>query len=135
LHKTVLCAEKMLVNIITRAKLVKAHAPSEILNIFLSESYKKHGIENFLNEFCLLDDYDILSGIKHWAYHNDKILSYLCKSLLNRNLLKVKYFATQVPQSLIDTKLDEACLQLNISKEEASYLVFTGETENRTYNT
>jgi len=134
LHKTVLCAEKMLVNIIMRAKLVKASPPSEILNIFLSDSYKKHGIENFLSEFCLLDDYDILSAIKHWASHEDKVLSYLCKSLLNRHLLKVKYFATPVPKDLFEEKINQACVQLNISKEEAAYIVFTGETENRTYN-
>ena len=134
LHKTVLCAEKMLVNIIRRAKLINASAPSEILNIFLNDTYKNEGIENFLSEFCLLDDYDILSAIKHWAGYNDKILSYLCSSLLNRNLLKVKYFARPIPQTLTDKKLNEVCLQLKIEKEEAAYLVFTGETENRTYN-
>ena len=134
LHKTVLCAEKMLVNIIRRAKEIKASAPSEVLNVFLSEDYKKEGIENFLAEFCLLDDYDILSVIKHWSDHKDKILSYLCNSLLNRHLLKVKYFPRPISQSLLDEKLNEASLQLDISKEEASYIVFTGETENRTYN-
>ena len=134
LHKTVLCAEKMLVNIVRRAKLIKAASPSKILNIFLTNTYKKEGIENFLTEFCLLDDYDILSAIKHWSDHKDKILSYLCSSLLNRNLLKVKYFSRPIPKTLTDKKLNEICLQLTINKEEAAYLVFTGETENRTYN-
>jgi HD superfamily phosphohydrolase len=134
LHKTVLCAEKMLVNIIRRARSVKASSPSEILNVFLNDTYKKEGIENFLTEFCRLDDYDMLSSIKHWVNHNDKILSYLCNSLLNRNLLKVKYFTRPVPETLTEKKLTEVCLQLNVSKEEAGYLVFTGETENRTYN-
>ena len=31
--------------------------------------------------------------------------------------------------------MDETCKKLNISPEEVSYLVFTGETENKTYNT
>ena len=35
LHKTVLSAEKMLINIIKRAREIKAAAPSEVLNIFL----------------------------------------------------------------------------------------------------
>ena len=134
LHKTVLCAEKMLVNIIRRAKLIKASAPSEILNVFLNDSYKQDFIEKFLAEFCQLDDYDILSAIKHWANHKDKILSYLCTSLVNRNLLKVKFFARPIPQALEEKKINEVCHQLSINKEEASYLVFTGETENRTYN-
>lgn len=134
LHKTVLSAEKMLVNIIKRAKLTGASPPSETLNVFLNNSYKQDVIEKFLTEFCLLDDYDILSSIKHWSNHPDKILSYLCTSLINRNLLKVKFFARPIPEALKEKKLNEVCRQLNISKEDASYLVFTGETENRTYN-
>ncbi len=134
LHKTVLCAEKMLVNIIRRARLVKASAPSEVLNIFLHGSAEQTGIENFLEDYCRLDDYDVMSAIKFWATYNDKILSFLCTNLINRHLLKVKYFAKPIPEDLIEEKINEACKRLQINKEEASYVVFTGETENRTYN-
>jgi hypothetical protein len=135
LHKTVLCAEKMMVNIITRAKDIKAASPSATLNIFLNEDYKEHGIEKFLTEFCNLDDYDLLNAIKTWTSHPDKILSLLCKGIINRNLLKVKYFSRVVPAELLNKKKTETCKKLNISEEEASYLTFTGETENKTYNT
>ena len=135
LHKTVLCAEKMMVNIIKRAKAIKAESPSATLNIFLSDDYKQHGIEKFLTEFCDLDDYDFLNAIKQWGNHPDKILSFLCKGILNRNLLKVKYFSRPVPSELFEKKKAEAVQKLNISQEEASYLTFTGETENKTYNT
>ena len=135
LHKTVLCAEKMMVNIIKRAKDVKAESPSATLNIFLSDEYKRHGIEKFLIEFCDLDDYDFLTAIKQWINHPDKILSFLCKGLINRNLLKVKYFSRPVPAELLNKKKSEVLLKLTISEEEASYLTFTGETENKTYNT
>jgi HD superfamily phosphohydrolase len=135
LHKTVLCAEKMMVNIIRRAKTIKAASPSPTLNIFLSDDYKEHGIEKFLTEFCDLDDYDFLNAIKHWMRHPDRILSFLCKGLINRNLLKVKYFSRPIPDELVSRKKAEAMEKLKISEEEASYLVFTGETENKTYNT
>ena len=135
LHKTVLCAEKMMVNIVRRAKAVKAASPYETLNIFLSDDYKKHGIEKFLTEFCDLDDYDFLSAIKSWTDHPDKILSLLCKGIINRNLLKVKYFSRPVPDELLKKKKIEICEKLNISEEDASYLVFAGKTENKTYNT
>ena len=135
LHKTVLCAEKMMVNIINRAKVIKAESPSATLNIFLSDDYKQHGIEKFLTEFCNLDDYDFLQAIKHWVDHPDKILSFLCKGIINRNLLKVKYFSRPVPAELLNKKKTEAAQKLNISEAEASYLVFTGETQNKTYNT
>ena len=135
LHKTVLCAEKMMVNVIKRAKAIKAESPSATLNIFLSDDYKQHGIEKFLTEFCNLDDYDFMNAIKFWMDHPDKILSFLCKGIINRNLLKVKYFSRSIPPELLNKKKAEAAKKLNISEEEASYLVFTGETENKTYNT
>jgi len=134
LHKTVLCAEKMLVNIIRRAKEIKAVSVSEILNIFLSDDYMDHGIEKFLAEYCQLDDYDVLTSIKYWMQHPDPILSLLCTNLTNRKLLKVKYFSRPVPDTLVEKKRAEISHQLNISGEEAAYLAFSGETENRTYN-
>ncbi len=135
LHKTVLVAEKMLVNIIKRAKLVKAESPSETLNIFLKDEHREEGIEKFLNEFCCLDDYDILSAIKIWISHPDKILSLLCNGIINRTLLKVKYFSRPVPEALLHKKENEVCAKLKITADETGYLVFTGETENKTYNT
>ncbi len=134
LHKTVLCGERMLVNIIRRAKEINASAPSAVLNFFLGHRFEQESNERFIEQFSQLDDYDVLSAIKHWTNHSDKILSYLCRSLINRDLLKVKYFGRQVPEALVEKKLQEVCHQLNLNKDEASYLVFTGETENRTYN-
>ncbi len=135
LHKTVLCAEKMMVNIIKRAKELKADSPSETLNIFLKDDYKHHGIEKFLIEFCSLDDYDFMNAIKYWMHHPDKVLSFLCKGIINRNLLKVKYFTRPIPVELLQKKTSEAMQALHFTKAEASYVVFTGETENKTYNT
>ncbi len=134
LHKTVLCAEKMLVNIIERARTIKAQSTSEGLNIFLNEEYLKDGIENHLEDFCALDDYDVLSAIKSWINHSDKILSVLCKDLINRNLLKVKYSGNEISKELIDEKKELAMKYLDINREEAGYLVFSGETQNKTYS-
>ena len=39
-----------------------------------------------------------------------------------------------MPEALVEKKLQEVCQQLNLNKKEASYVVFTGEAENRTYN-
>src|SRR5687768_17411469 len=135
LHKTVLCAEKMMVNIIKRAKAIGADSPSETLNIFLKDDYKQHGIQKFLAEFCNLDDYDFLNAIKQWINHPDPVLSFLCKGIINRKLLKVKYFSRPISSELIDRKRAEVAQKLNISEEDAAYLVITGETENKTYNT
>src|SRR6185437_2848891 len=39
LHKTVLCAEKILVKIIQRARNIRAQSPSPVFNVFLNEEY------------------------------------------------------------------------------------------------
>jgi HD superfamily phosphohydrolase len=134
LHKTVLCAEKMLVKIIERAGDIKAQSPSPVLNTFLNREYDSKRIENHLDEFCRLDDYDIMFSIKSWINHPDKILSLLCKSVVNRHLLKIVYSDQEIPEELLNQKKDLVTAKLKIKKEESDYLVFTGEVENKTYN-
>ncbi|MEO9021668.1 MAG: HD domain-containing protein [Ginsengibacter sp.] len=134
LHKTVLCAEKMLVKIIERAREVKAQSPSPVFNIFLNDEYESNRIEDCLEDFCALDDYDVLLSIKLWIHHPDKILSVLCRSLINRHLLKVKYSADKIPDELVKEKREIAREYFRITNEEAGYLVFTGRSEIKTYN-
>lgn len=129
LHKTVLCAEQMLKRIIKRAKHIKAAAPVS-LHKLINEPETKISIE----EFCLLDDFDVLSAIKTWTTHEDIILSTLCKGIINRQLLKVKYFAQPVDATLLEKQISIACKQYNITAEDAQWLVFTGEAVSSTYN-
>ena len=134
LHKTVLCAEKMLINIINRARDVKVQALSEAFNTFLHTTFEEQEIEKHLDDFCMVDDYDVLSAIKNWTLHPDKILSILCNGIVNRRLLKVKYSGTIIDDNLVKEKTELAMQYLKINKEEAGYLVFTGETGNKTYS-
>ena len=134
LHKTVLVSEKMLVNIILRAKELKIKAPTRALNIFLDDSYKEKGISNHLEEFSSLDDYDVLTAIKEWSTHPDKVLSLLCNGIINRKLLKIKYSAQDITKEFIDQKRKIAEESLGIKGAELDYIVFAGYTENRTYN-
>ncbi len=134
LHKTVLCAEKMLINIVNRARIIGAKAPSAALNNFLHSNLKEEKIEKHLDDFCLLDDCDVLSAIKSWALHSDKILSVLCSGIINRRLLKVKYSGTIIDDKLVKEKTELAIRYFNINSDEAGYLVFTGETGNKTYS-
>ena len=134
LHKTVLCAEKMLINIINRARDVKAQALSGAFNTFLHTKFEEEEIEKHLDDFCMVDDYDVLSAIKNWTLHPDKILSILCNGIVNRRLLKVKYSGTIIDDNLVKEKTELAMQYFKINKEEAGYLVFTGETGNKTYS-
>lgn len=135
LHKTVICAEKMLQKILQRAVVIKAKSTSPFLNLFLEGGEKiKAGVQQWLFEFCQLDDHDIMGAIKYWQLHEDKILSLLCRSLVERKLLKVKLQATPFDAELVREKRKESCLQLGINEEDAGYFVFTGEASNTTYD-
>jgi HD superfamily phosphohydrolase len=129
LHKTVLCAEQMLQRVIKRAKYIKATTQSPLNNFIIGA---KHTVT--LEEFCSLDDYDVVNAIKAWTRHEDIILSYLCKGLIDRQLLKVKYFGEPIDEALVKEKNAAACARLNISPEDAGWLVFTGEASSSTYN-
>jgi hypothetical protein len=129
LHKTVLCAEQMLQRIIKRAKYIKAVAPG-LLNKFISQKSDVFTLE----EFCSLDDCDVLFAIKEWCNHDDKILSFLCKGIINRELLKIIYFGEPVPLSLLEEKRGEACKKMELTEEEAGWLTFTGEVVSSTYD-
>ncbi|MEO5648048.1 MAG: HD domain-containing protein [Chitinophagaceae bacterium] len=135
LHKTVLCAEMMLVNIIRRAKKLNCHTSSDSLDHFLNRKSDDEPMDCCLEEFCKLDDYDVMFAIKEWAGHEDIVLSLLSTLLLNRKLLKVKYLTEPVSDDFIQDKRREICKVLSITEEESAYLVFKGTTQNSTYNT
>jgi HD superfamily phosphohydrolase len=137
LHKTVVSAESMLVKIIQRAKerislgeqLGSISAP---LDFFLSRSVTDPS--GYLEPFSLLDDYDVMSALKLWMNHKDKVLSTLSRMLINRQLLKVKLQAEPFDQQTLDAHRSRAIRKLDLDPAEAAYFVFTGEHTNTTYN-
>jgi uncharacterized protein len=139
LHKTVLGAEMMLVNIIRRAKELIARgdtiqASSKILEEFLKNPDDYRQIENGLEMFCRIDDNDIMATIKNWCWHPDKILRLLSRCLIDRQLYKVKLQAAPFNADIVNEKIRELTAQLDISNEEARYFVFTGEAISTTYD-
>ena len=135
LHKTVLGSEMMLVKILERAKQLGPWKPNlgAALDKFLYDPSESGTMKN-LDLFCKLDDTDITAAIKSWCEHPDKVLSILCKGITGRALLKMKFENAPIPQNLIDTLRAGISLRLGISKEDASFLAFSGEATNRTYD-
>jgi HD superfamily phosphohydrolase len=139
LHKAVMSSEMLLVKIIQRAKdLLKngisTVAATDALNFFLNNPGNDQSIEKHLDIFCNLDDYDVMCTIKNWSDHPDKILSMLCRSLVDRRLLKIKLQAEPFDEKLVQEKKCEVAGRLQITEEEAAYFVFTGEAINTTYD-
>jgi HD superfamily phosphohydrolase len=137
LHKTVLSAEKMLVRILERATELIARgeavaSSTPTLDFFLREGGTAEG---HLDKFCLLDDFDVMVTIKNWVFHPDKVLSVLCRGLIDRRLLKVRLQATPFAEETVLAMREKVSRHLSITPEEARYLAFSGQTTNTTYNT
>lgn len=138
LHKTVVAAEMMLVNIIRRAKEliskgIEVHSTSVAFDFFLTNGVQPDQGVSF-EMFCLLDDYDVMATIKNWMHHSDRILSLLCTLLIDRRLLKVKLRAELFEEDYVARLRNTICNKLNLAKEESHYFVFTGEAQNTTYD-
>ena len=139
LHKTVVAAEKMLVKIIERANQLIANgielqAASYNLNFFLKEHQPGGNFIKHLEKFTQLDDTDIMCTLKNWCGHFDPVLGRLCKGLVNRKLLKIKFQSEPFDPLLTDALQTDVAQRLKIRKEEAAYFIFTGEAVNTTYN-
>ena len=139
LHKTSIVAEHMLVKVLMRAK----ELAEKKVELFCTSSlrfflYNKINKDNFndivLGFFSKLDDYDILSAIKEWVSHPDKILSNLCGMIVNRDLLKIEMFDKEVSAKYALEMTMNFMTELNLSEEEAAYFVFKGEISNQAYN-
>ncbi len=140
LHKTVLSAEDMLVNILKRAKEL-AHKKVTLfctpaLQLFLCNNYsKKDFLSNtkLLEYFAKLDDYDIMASIKVWCEHSDLVLSILCKNLVNRNLYKIELQNQPFKEEKINKIKSEIKKKYKFSEKEINYFVFTGNVANDAY--
>ena len=138
LHKTSLVAEQLVLGVLKRAKQLtilgeKLHA-SRALSYFLNTSFPKNEFSfETLAVFAKLDDTDILAALKSWEDHKDFVLSNISKMLLQRKLLKVKISNQSFSEEKIHKKKLDFMKQHNLSLEEASYFVFTGEISNQAY--
>lgn len=141
LHKTVLSAEKLLVNILKRAKELSLNGEdlfaTPALALFLKNNFSKKDFiskPELLQQFVLLDDYDVMAAVKVWMSHKDLVLSLLCKNLINRNLYKIelqnKNFTAQYQNQLIEKVMKK----YKITAKEASYFVFAENVNNSAYN-
>lgn len=140
LHKTVLSAENMLVKILERARLLAQDSTgtfsvNPVLDEILRTTNSAAFIRENLDKFCSVDDYDVLSSIKQWSHHSDKILSTLSKMLINRTMLKTRLQMTPIDAAEKEKLQHKAAEWMQITVQDAAYLVFDGIAENKMYNT
>ncbi len=141
LHKTVIAAEKLLNSILRRAKelamageqLFATPALERFLkNKFTSNDFKKD--HSLLEDFALIDDYDLHASIKVWATHSDAVLRQLCSNLGNRHLFKIEIQKMPFTTEYIEEIRFRTRGLCKISDDETDYFVIGGITRNNAYD-
>ena len=141
LHKTVLSAEQMLAKTLQRAKYLVNTEGVDFesfgqLNRFLNQANMldyKNNRKELTKRFAKLDDFDIIASLKLWTKSSDYILSFMSQSILDRRLFKLEL--KNEPHNLphIETVRKSIAEKAPLGTD-LSYLVFTGEESNLTYN-
>jgi HD superfamily phosphohydrolase len=140
LHKATVSAEKMMIQIIRRAKYLTQNGEklfaSPPLEIFLENNVEFKDFEKkpkTLQAFLDLDDYDVWGAIKAWANQKDEVLAILCKSLLQRKLFKVQLSNEETDQKTIQKIKNEITQQTPLKSSEISYFILKGTISNAAY--
>ena len=135
LHRTCVAYEKVLVNMLTRAKDLLRRGEevfaSPALHYFLAneidaEWFATHA--ETLSFYGELDDSDIWSAMKAWKHHPDKILSTLASDMLDRHIFKVEVTEEPVEEAHLETIAKEISAQMEITIEEARHYMMSINT-------
>jgi len=145
MHKTVISAESLLVNILKRAKELASSGidlyATPALRFFLYNDLGKPDIEGrgpftpgqIASNFTRLDDSDILVSIKYWAEHSDKILSNLSERLISRNLLAIELQNEPFDEKRVTDMRSVIIEKLGIKPDQTKYFIYTGHVSNLAY--
>ena len=126
LHKTTVAYEKVLINMLKRAKFLT----KEGCNIFASPALKYFLVNDVdaqwfnthneaLRMYEELDDSDLWSAMKAWKHHEDIILATLATDMLNRKIFKVIVNETPFTEEDITNVSTPIATAMGISNENA----------------
>ena len=141
LHKTVVSAETLLINILRRARFLAMQGHdlfgTPAFKLFLGNHFSKTDFlsdPSLLDTFALLDDSDVTCSVKVWCGHTDKVLSQLCRALVNRNLFKIKIQHEPFTESEISAIKEQVKRERNLDDEACGYFVIEDKLVNNAYN-
>ena len=135
LHRTCVAYEKVLINMLNRAKDIIRQGQqvfaSPALLYFLSNDVDKAWFDTHpeaLTFYSELDDSDLWSAMKVWKHHDDKILSTLATDMLDRHIFKVEVTEEPVEETHIETLAKEISAQMEISIDDAKHYMMNLST-------
>ena len=130
LHKTAVGYEKVLVNMLTRAKdLVRQgqHVfASPALTYFIENDVDAEWFHTHDEAFAMyadLDDSDIWSAMKAWRHHPDRILSTLATDMLDRHIFKVEVSEEPPTTERLEALRTEIARRMDIPVADAHYMM------------
>lgn len=128
LHKTTVAFEKILINVLLRAKHLVAEGKdifgTPALRYFLYNNIDKDWFLSHpetLDYYSQLDDNDIWSALKVWANGDDKILALLSTDLIDRRTFRVEVSEEPFPEEYILQKREEIAQAYGVSIEDTKY--------------
>ena len=141
LHKTSVAAEQHLIKILSRAKELAREGKelfcSPALHFFL---YQRVTVDLFapfseaLDQYALLDDNDVLCAIKVWSLSDDKVLSALSRTFLDRRLFRGELLNEPLTETQKAALNKEYAAALGISEKEAQYMWSEHVSTSNTYS-
>ena len=148
LHKTSVAAEQHLIKILSRAKELARQSTehrtqntdlfcSPALKYFLYQqvTFADFGVHSeALEQYALLDDNDVLCAIKAWIASEDKVLSKLSASFINRQLFRGELINEPLTEAEKEALNEEYAKALGISKEDAEYMWSEHLSTSNTYS-
>ena len=142
LHKTAVACEKVLVNLLRRAKSLarqgKEVFSSPALAYFLYNDIDARWFETHeeaLHMYEELDDSDLWSAMKAWKHSDDMILATLATDMLDRRIFKVEVSEEPVSEERINTLAASIAEKMNISTADArDYMTSVNIIQKDMYN-
>ena len=137
LHKTAVAYEKVLVNMLMRAKELArlSKTDNDARRMPFASPALRYFIENDVDEAWFsahpealqkyeeLDDSDIWSAMKVWRHSDDKVLSTLAADMLDRNIFKVEVHEEPIPPERISQLQADIAQRMGIPLEQAHYMM------------
>jgi HD superfamily phosphohydrolase len=140
LHKTTVSAEKMLINLIQRAKKLaqegRTFHVTEEMAFFMNQEVSLSDFKadkNLLKKFLQLDDFDIWGAIKLWKNDSDYVLQNISQMFLIRRLFKINLVNEPFSSLEIEQLRSKALKKLQVSEEDLGYFFSTGTISNYGY--
>lgn len=145
LHKTVIAAEKLLTQLLLRARDLTQQGEevwaTPSLYFFLSKSIVKKDFEQSsdgkpseaLLNFANLDDNDIITSAKLWVNHSDPVLALLARMITSRKLFRVKLQNKPFAEQEVETRKQDLYNLYPTLSGMGKYFVLTDSVSNNAY--